>query len=536
MIARLTVLCVVELALVVLLAAQVFSTADRQPGPQPVTTLREGDTPQRPPPGDDVASEPTTQQDTEPERRPTPAREPVAASWQADDPVGVLLTGVVRSRDGGIVPEPNVSALREGRRRGGSGAADGSFALTALSPGDWTITVRAEGAADHEETLEITDAAVQEHDFVVDRSFPLRVLIVTPDGEDATRALRLSGLQLGDFAVAGQRDRFPDRLAVTDYGQAFVGDAQWDREMNPVEGFAGTLRLQSAAPAHVALLQRHLVLQQQVVQPGQTEVRFVVDIDALAQLAASAVVRVVDAVTGAPIEGARLRLHTSNMTGPGVETDADGRAVAEGLSPGLLRCEISAEGTEQMYTTVEVEPGQRLDLGEVRLGAELPLSGRVFDSDGEPVGGVWLSWTELKWLGTVKPFASNRSARTDADGTFQLWRTGRGTIVVTARSSEGLVGLGVFENPPSSPVELRLAQPAECVITRPPDPTRAYVVLWFDARRRPIAAQVIENRLLKRTVKLPAGTYGYEVRDSDGRSSQSGSLEFGTAPAELVLR
>lgn len=535
MVARLTVLCVVELALVVLLAVQVFAAPERQSDPVPLTTLRDSETPPKPSPGDGAATEPITQQDIEPERSPAPAREPVAAGWQADDPVGVLLMGVVRSRDGEIVPEPSVSALLDGQRRRGAGAADGSYALAALSPGDWTITVRAEGAADLEETLTITDAAVQQHDFVVDRSFPLRVLIVTPDGEDATRALRLSGLQLGDFTVAGQRDRFPERLAPTDYGRVFIGDAKWDHEMNPVEGFVGTLRLQSAAPAHVALLQRHLVLQQQVMQPGQTEVRFVVDLDALAQLAGSAVVRVVDAETGAPIEGATLRLHTSSGTGRGVRTDADGRAVAEGLSPGLLRCEISAEGTEHMYTTVQVEPGQRLDLGEVRLAAELPLRGRVVDPDGKPLGGVRLTWAELKWLGTVMPFATNRTTRTESDGTFKLWRTGRGAIAVTARS-EGLVGQGIFDNPPSAPVELRLVQPAKCVITRPPDPTRAYVVLWFDARRRPVAAQVLEDRSPRMTVSLPPGTYGYEVRDFSGRSSQSGSLELGTTPTELVLR
>src|SRR5690606_24246290 len=131
----------------------------------------------------------------------------------------------------------------------------------------------------------------------------LRVLIVTPDGKDATRALRLSGMRFGDFIVAGQRDRFPERLAPTDHGQVSVGDAKWDREMNPVEGFAGTLRLQSEPPAHVALLQRHLVLEQQLVQPGQSEVKFVVDLDVLVQFAGSAVVRVSDAETGTPIEG-----------------------------------------------------------------------------------------------------------------------------------------------------------------------------------------------------------------------------------------
>jgi hypothetical protein len=306
--------------------------------------------------------------------------------------------------------------------------------------------------------------------------------------------------------------------------------------MNPVEGFAGTLRLQSEPPAHVALLQRHLVLEQQLVQPGQSEVKFVVDLEALMQLAGSAVVRVRDAETGAPIEGARLRLDTSNSMGPGVQSAADGRAVAEGLSPGLLRCEISAKGTEHMYTTVRIEPGKRLDLGEVRLGPELRLRGRVVDSAGQPVGGASLSWAELKWLGHVQPFATNRMARTEADGTFELWRTGRGTIAVSARTREGLVARGVFENPPPAPVELRLVQPAKCVITRPPDPTRSFVVLWFDAQQRPVAASVLENRSAKITVHLPPGTYGYEVRDQDGRPLQSGSLEFGTKPSELEVR
>jgi hypothetical protein len=304
--------------------------------------------------------------------------------------------------------------------------------------------------------------------------------------------------------------------------------------MNPKDGFAGTLHLKSL-PAHVALLQRHLVIEQQLVQPGQQELKFVVDIDALKQLAASATVRVLDAVTGEPLANARVSLMTSNRGGMGQPVDEHGSAVIENLSPGLLQCTIRAPEHESFGHTVRVEPGQRLDLGDVRLGPLQPLTGTVLGPDGEPVGAS-VRWTELKWRMSPAEFVHNRSTNAEADGTFSLWGTGAGIIAVQALGKDGLMAAGVFDNPPAEPVVLRLAAPAECNVTRPADPTRSFTLTLYDARGRATGGWSLEPRTTKTTLRMPAGDYTFEVHDHDHRLVGSGSLTFGATPCSLEVR
>lgn len=532
MVGRLVVLCVVEVVVAAVLAVQVFG--GRGTAPEPVgTALAPPPVPEQPAAGragtlpvPSPAAERTAD-------AASVQREHVAAKWRADDPVGVLLMGTLRTV-GGMPADATLSLVRDQVRKGASAAADGGYAVAGLSPGEWQVTVRGDAFVQVETTLQLGDAAVQQRDFVLEPSFPVRVVIVTPDGADGTRALRMALSGWSDFHVAGQREPFPERLAPTDYGAVFVGDARWSSEMNPRDGAAGTLCLASL-PAHVALLQRHLVLQQQLVRPGQDEVKFVVDVDALRALAASASVRVLDASTGEPLAKARVALHTSNRGGMGNTVDADGRAVVEGLSPGFLQCTIAAPEHETFFHTVRVAPGERLELGDVRLGPAEPLAGTVLGPDGKPAGAS-LRWTELKWRTSPAAFSHNRSAGTEADGSFKLWGTGRGTIAVQARGSDGLVAAGVFDNPPAEPVVLQLARPSVCTVTRPPDPTRAFTLTLFDARGRAIAGHALEPRATKTTVSLPAGEYTFEVHDEQGRLVQSGSLVFGAEPCVLEVR
>lgn len=528
MVGRLALLCIVEGIVVLVLALQLCGGShDRVQDSAPPA-----------PPGTEArgASEVGTSRSPSAAADPLvlPVRTAVAATWRADDPIGVLLTGTVRSVDGAGV-DVYLSMTQGPETRGAAAEKDGSFGIVGLRPGEWQVTLRGDRIVETTATITLGDEAVQQHDFVVGVSHPVKVHIVTADGGDATKALRRASIQAGRFHVVGQRDAFPDHLAPTEHGVALVGDARWRGEMNPADGFAGTLFL-SGVPAHVALLQRSLVLEQQVVQPGQEEVRFVVDIEALQKLAATATLRVLDAESGVPLVGAHVALNDSSGMGgrpPGV--DESGRVTLTGLSPGLLMLSIEAKDHESVWTMVQVASGQTTDLGDFRLGAAADLKGTLLDADGKPANGH-VQWTEIKWRTAPTAFCDNRSTNVEADGSFTLWRTGRGPIAVQARTRDGRIAAGVFDNPPTEPVVLRLGEVGECKVTRPADPARAFTVTLFDRRHLAIDARVLEPRILQTTIRMPVGDYAFEVHDDRHRRVQAGSLTFGSTPCALEIR
>lgn len=534
MVARVAMLCVVEALVVGALAVAVFG--DR--GDVPAAREPSAAGPTRPPESRDAPGDvsPSTAGELEapPTVAPPPERQAVAAKWREDDAVGVLLTGRLLLRDGEPV-DANLYLQGDASSTAANVAADGTYAVVGLAPGDWKATLGGTGVVQREETFTLTDEAVQHRDFVVDVSFPVKVRIVTADGEDGTTALRKAMPEWGDFTVAGQREEFPPRLAPTDYGMVFVGDARWDSERNPRDGFAGTIHV-SSLPAHVALLQRHVVLEQQVVAKGQEEVRFVVDTDALQSLAGSATLRVVDDATGAPLTAARVSMHTSNRGGMGHKVDEQGSIVLEGLSPGLLQCGIHAPDHENFFHTVYVRSGQRLDLGTIRLGAPQPLTGTVVDAEGAPATSARLRWTELKWRTSPAQFSHNRSARIEANGSFQLWGTGAGPIAVTAFGDDGVMAAAVVDNPPAEPFVLKLAPACRCDVTRPPDPTRTFTLTLCDGEGRAVAGHEIGTRVTTTKVLMPRGTYTFTVHDQDQALVQSGSLTFGEQPCALEIR
>ncbi len=461
-------------------------------------------------------------------------RESTRAKYQPDDLLGVMLTGMVRWRDGSPVDGASLWAARDKQNVSGEAGADGRFVMLRLTPGEWQLTVRTQGAVDHTQALVVTDDAEQTLDVTLDRSFPVRVLAVTADGKDLTTILRTELDLHDDLVAAGQSNAFPDRFAPTDYGVVFVGDAKWDSERNPKDGFLGTLQLASAPPAHVALLLRHVVLDQQRIEPKQSEVRFVVAPDAIQKLLGSATVRVVDAATQQPLAGARVGLMTSNRFSGGQPVDAEGRARVENLSPGRMILAIGANDYEALRTTVRIEPGRTLDLGTIPLAKVLPLVGRVVDAAGKPATAE-VRWTELKWRHTPTEFVTNRSARIEADGTFSLWGTGPGRIAVSAHAADGQVAVGVFDNPPPQPVLLQLQPGCQLKITRPKDPLRTFTVTVFGPGRQPVAAATLE-REHPATLSLPAGRYPFEVHDDTDRLTQSGEVDLGTGGASLEVR
>ena len=104
-------------------------------------------------------------------------------------------------------------------------------------------------------------------------------------------------------------------------------------------------------------------------------------------------------VEGRPVAGARATIlsrrhvlgHTVTLNGPKwtVQGDDRGRFRTPALPVGQLDLTVTAPGKARRYLGPLVEPGQAaIDLGDLRLDDERPITGVVVDQDGRPVAGA----------------------------------------------------------------------------------------------------------------------------------------------------
>jgi hypothetical protein len=87
--------------------------------------------------------------DVPPPPLPVARRTEVVAKAVPGDPVGILLRGKLRSSDGRAVARPTIYLRQPGIVRGRPAAVGsvGAWAATGLQPGEWIVTVRADGFA-----------------------------------------------------------------------------------------------------------------------------------------------------------------------------------------------------------------------------------------------------------------------------------------------------------------------------------------------------------------------------------------------------
>lgn len=130
--------------------------------------------------------------------------------------------------------------------------------------------------------------------------------------------------------------------------------------------------------------------------------------------------RVVDA-DGRPVAGARATIvsrhhvlgYTVTPNGPKwtVRGDKQGQFRTPALPVGPLEFIVTAPGKARRYLSPLVEPGQTaIDLGDVRLEDERPITGVVVDQDGRPVARA----------SVVVDADDDHPATTDAEGRFTV--------------------------------------------------------------------------------------------------------------------
>lgn len=273
------------------------------------------------------------------------------------------------------------------------------FAWPALAPDTYRMTVRSDGMRELAHTFVVPNGLAELRlDLVLEPSWQLKVLLMTPAGEPLHEALAklakerpsLQGLREHVSVVAAWR-RLPDNLPPSDLRETPFTVARWQDAREPgrrTSGqlparYAGQLELPETRAAVIGAVSGNAVLVQTAVEAGQAEVTLVVDPAQLLQRLGTVRLQVVDAATQQPIATAKVGLNDAQSWRQPSPVDAEGRIEFRDLRPGQLRLSIDAAGRQGPSGLVEVAPGTVTDLGPIAVVAPFVLRVRPTGRSGD---------------------------------------------------------------------------------------------------------------------------------------------------------
>lgn len=362
---------------------------------------------------------------------------------------GILLDDTGRPVEGGrvtLVPsgrEDRLSGLLAGRASAGrdlpaaESTIDGTFRVSPVPPGAYTVAVRAEGF----ETIEVPGVEVPADP-------PTRELgpvFLTPgvrlEGVIEDRSGHpVPGARLG-VAVLSADGRSSTGLA----GSATVTDGEGRFE---IEGLPRGRKVELRAQAQ-GFLPR---VETTVPEEGAPPLRIVLDL-------AGVVTGQVRDTAGRPVAGARVRVAPEGAEGSllrrlgtrggadtSSRTDADGHFHVEGVEPGPAEIHASADCCRPAFRRIQVEPGDS-DPVDLELPAGTTLHGLVLDAGGSPVALAQVS-------------SRGSSARTGPDGGFRLQGLADGPVHLVVRHPDHGSLRRTAATDRRQPLEIRFAQPA----------------------------------------------------------------------------
>lgn len=489
------------------------------------------------------APTPTTLETNAPatERQAAAAAEPDVTSG---DPLGILVSGTVRSSDGKPIEGASVGWRREDTYRYCSSTAPGSYALTGLLPGEWQLTCRAEGFVPHEATSTLDQRAFQRFDVTLTPAFRVRVKLQGTDGQPILDELEKASMTSLPTVVATEEPLTGDLPPTEHSGLSRFGLGEWvnfgglfGRE--PAlrrQGYYGELRLHRPPPAFVSLLLRNTLLQGQRLEQGQRELVFTLAPADLLAKHGTLQLRLLDGATGAPLVKANVAVRTAQGGGRSETTGDDGRVTIPRVLPGLGLMEIQSRDRETLTRYVRVSPGAVSDLGNLTLWPVVKLTGRIVDPAGQAVNGASLQWSEVDGRTFPQPLVDFRSAGAEADGTFQLGGCGRRRYVVSARCQDGRLGFATIDasGGAPAPVTITVGAPAKVLLRATFPVTLGYSVTVLAADRSPVAVATLGSHSRPGSITLPRGTYTVEIHDLlTDRLVRSQPLQVGAEPQTL---
>lgn len=392
--------------------------------------------------GGDVAAAPATGQTTENAPQRTAAA-PLAGSAG----LGVILHGRL------IAPTPLadleqilLNCHQNATWRPAELHPDGSYAVADLSPGIWRIRCEAPGFRRLDLEHVVSAAAIQRLDIPLQAATVLPVFVRTTDDRRLQPELAKIGIWQGLNVVATREPLLGD-LEPTEHSSVHsigIGNHRQDSDPNrrmDQDAGDGVLELDEPPPVHATLLLRHMVLASQRIDPGQTELRFRVDPEAILGRLAKVRVRLLG--PNGPIDKGTVRLATAQGGGSVGKSDEQGVAVVDKVLPGLTSVDIHAKDCEPFTTHWTIPPDGEHDLGEIVLTGAVQVPGKVLDQHGSPVRAS-VEWTALDLWQPPHPRIDRRSTTADGDGHFTL-PAGRRRYTVRAQTDDLRVGFAIVD-------------------------------------------------------------------------------------------
>ncbi len=253
-----------------------------------------------------------------------------------------------------------------------SSAADGTYVFSGLSPGTYTVTAGKNGYADNERTVVVVEGSV-----------------TTGQNVSLTR-YQLQGITGHVFTDAGHYPVFSATV------ELYNADGHYMTDWTGSYGSYSFLGLEPGNYRIEASI-NYYHTESVTVSLAGGQLRENVDLFLVQFLAQGVFGRVVDSLTGDPIEGARVLACEGDETGGFVEdvvvTGADGSFFldaleGEGLKVGTHGLIVSKGGYVEQGRTVAVTRGHITDVGEIRLKEVGGLSMRAPDNE------AWIRWAE----------------------------------------------------------------------------------------------------------------------------------------------
>lgn len=378
---------------------------------------------------------------------------------------------------------------------------EGSWSTAGISSGRWHVEASHDGFATLARDFTIApDVEQQRLDLVLKRALAIPVRFRTPSGEALADVMKEDEDRriLCNFAVSGLPSAPPAQFEVgfVASGQMFGAGRWFPRKDTPYNltressvavpaDADGLMMVEGEAPAFLAVTLKHVTLASARVGDPAQRVDLVVDPGAIDACFVTLHVRIVDAETQRPIEGASFEPKDQAAWNHSRETtDADGRATCVRVLPGLLHIEVEAGGHEQVRYPRVVDAGAEVDLGTIELGRAQTLRGRVHRADGKRSGG-WASYIDLDRWHHGLPADSDHSWSVDADGRFEFDDLGRGRYLVSAGDQDTATLPTIVDTRRDPLPELQIERVAGTEVRfemEPPEPLQTPVFEIDDAK------------------------------------------------------